>query len=64
MAIEIKLSTNSDAFGECNSDQFGEEVARILETAAINFRNGWATFPLVDSNGNTVGRAGLVTEEQ
>lgn len=63
MAISVNFSTNNSAFGDPDSPEFGEEVARILEEAAEKFRAGYAAFPLRDINGNTVGRAGLVTED-
>lgn len=62
MKIKIEISTDNAAFGDPCSEQFGEEVWRILEDAADKFRRGYASFPLFDSNGNNIGRAGLCTD--
>ena len=61
MKIEIKFDCDNAAFGQPDTGQFGHEVANILRFAANWFEQGYATFPLRDSNGNTVGRASLTT---
>lgn len=62
--ITLEITCSNDAFGESpDSYEFGVEVARILRSAADKFESGYARFPLKDSNGNTVGTCGLVTEE-
>jgi hypothetical protein len=61
MKIEIKFDCDNAAFGFLDTQQFGYEVATILRVAAEKFEQGWATFPLRDSNGNIVGRASLIT---
>lgn len=55
-AILIKFDCDNDAFGRVESDQFGLEVAD-------RFEKGYASFPIRDVNGNTIGRAGLVIGE-
>ena len=61
MKIEIKFDCDNAAFGPPDTGEFGHEVATILRYAAVKFEQGWATFPLRDSNGNTVGLASLTT---
>ena len=61
MKIEIKFDCDNAAFGLPDTAQFGDEVGIILRDAADKFERGYATFPLRDSNGNTVGRASLTT---
>ena len=61
MKIEITFNCDNDAFGQPDTEEFGHEVANILREAAYKFEHGYATFPLRDSNGNTVGRASLTT---
>ena len=60
MKIEITFDCDNAAFGEPDTGAFGYEVAAILREAAEKFEQGYATFPLRDSNGNTVGRAALI----
>ena len=47
--------------GYPDTAQFGDEIGIILRDAAEKFEQGYANFPLRDSNGNTVGRASLTT---
>ena len=61
MNIEIKLDCDNAAFGQPDTGSFGYEIGIILRDAAEKFEQGYATFPLRDSNGNVVGRATLTT---
>ena len=61
MKIEIKFDCDNAAFGQPDTGSFGYEIGIILRDAAEKFEQGYATFPLRDSNGNTVGRASLTT---
>lgn len=63
MQIEIKFNCDNAAFSEPDSYQFAEEIQRILYQAIDKFKQGYSTFPLRDSNGNTIGRAGITTGE-
>ena len=57
-ALEIAVSGIADT---TNTGSFGYEIGIILRDAAEKFEQGYATFPLRDSNGNVVGRATLTT---
>lgn len=59
----LELSTDGAAF-ETEIEGAGNfEVARILEVVAERLRSGHpGPFPLLDSNGNVVGRASFDTE--
>lgn len=62
LVLEIRCS--NAAFGDSpESDEFGDEVARILRHAADMFEQGYAAVYLNDSNGNHVGFAGLQLTE-
>lgn len=59
----FKINTDNAAFGEnANAVEYGEEVARLLVYAAKKVQEGYSCFPLKDSNGSTVGTAGIQTE--
>lgn len=59
MKIKLEMTCDNAAFGDPESVEFGEEVARILRKAAEKFEDGYASFPLYDHNGNRVGAAHL-----
>jgi hypothetical protein len=66
MATKLVLEINCDnaAFGDSpDSDEFGNEVGRILRHAAQMFEDGYAAVYLNDSNGNRVGFVGLQLAE-
>jgi hypothetical protein len=56
MAFKVEFATDSAAF----SDDFSNEVSRILCKLGDEFRDGWTpsgkeSGPIKDVNGNTVG---------
>lgn len=59
----LELSTDGAAFETEIEGAANFEVARILEVVAERLREGHpGPFPLLDSNGNVVGRASFDTE--
>lgn len=56
MKFTIEIDCSNAAFGE-DSDQRGEEVARILRALASQVADGYLMVYLRDANGNTVGAA-------
>lgn len=55
MSFELTIQADNAAF----DDEPGREIARLLHHAAELVAEGWQSGPLVDINGNTVGRFGV-----
>lgn len=63
--LVLEIRCDNATFGDSpESDQFGDEVARILRHAADMFEHGYAAVYLNDSNGNKVGFVGLQLVEE
>ena len=58
--LTLEIRCDNAAFGESpDSDEFGDEVERILRYAGAMFEQGYSAVFLNDSNGNRVGFASL-----
>lgn len=59
MAFKLEFETGNAAFADAGSNAASEEIARILESVAEQFRRGVYTMnaasPIRDINGNRVG---------
>jgi len=62
MQFILKVNTDNAAFGEDMYD-IESELVSILHQAIDKLQAGNVRFPLKDSNGNTVGTAGIETGE-
>ena len=54
--FKLTIKTTNAAFDEVNGFDANEELARLLERAALRLRAGYVRDTLRDANGNTVGQ--------